>query len=217
MPLETFGQIVNEVLQFGFNDGPQVNRRRIENWVNEGQLKIARQVDAPEFQETEEIVQQAGVWKYPLPEGFLRLQDIYYPEYTTRLRPVDLQQFDLTAPALVEGPPEIYVVYQNELWVFPASIEGTGNLELRYFKKPPKLAAEGDVPTLNVDYLDLLVTYAVIRAYEAEDDLEMATSHKARWKEDLDEYASDVQWRVDDRPRVIDGTWGSGGYGGHWA
>jgi len=214
MPLETFGEVVNEVLQFGFNDGPQVNRKRVENWVNEGQYQIAREVEAPEFQETWVLTVKQGTWKYPLPADFLRIQDIYYPELVARLRPLDIQQFDMSAPARFEGPPEMYTLYQNELWVFPTPNNATDTLEVRYIKNAPTLKVESDVPLVNRNYLHLLVTYAVVRAFEAEDDAEMAQSHKARWKEDLDAYATDVQWRVVDRPRVLDGSWTGSGYGG---
>ncbi|HXJ92629.1 MAG TPA: hypothetical protein VMT20_07075 [Terriglobia bacterium] len=212
--LETFVEIVNEVLNFGFNDGPQVNRKRIESWVNEAQFQIAREVEASEFQETEVITLVQGQFKYPLPEDFLRVQDIYYPELVARLKPLDLQQYDMTAPAKFEGPPENYTLYGNELWVFPTPNNSTDTLELRYIKNAPALKAEGDVPLLDKNYLHLLVDYALVRAYEAEDDNEMAQAHKNRWKEDLDAYASDKQWRNVDRPRILEGSWTGSGYGG---
>jgi hypothetical protein len=212
--LETYADVVNEVLNYGFNDGPQVNRRRIERWVNEAQLQIARQVEATEFQATQAITLAKGVYKYTLPEGFLRAQDIYYPELQRRLRPVDLQQFDQTAPKVVEGPPSIYTIYGNELWFFPAP-NGTGEeLELRYIKRPPTLVAEADIPALNKDYLYLLVDYAASRAFEAEDDLEAANARMQRYKADLANFASDMQFQIVDRPHLVDGTWSSGAYSG---
>lgn len=212
--LETYGDIINEALNFGFNDGPQVNRGRIEKWVNEGQQQIARQVEAPEFQSTEVLTLKQGTWKYPLPSDFLRMQDIYYPELVARLRPLDIQQYDMSAPAKFEGPPEMYTVYASELWLFPTPNNSTDTLEVRYIKNAPALKAEADIPLLDKNYLHLLVDYAVTRAFEAEDDTEAAQAHKARWKEDLDNYATDKQWRIVDRPRVLDGSWTGSGYGG---
>lgn len=213
--LETYSDVVDEVLNFGFNDGPQVNRERIKKWVNEGQFQIARQVEAPEFQATEVVTLEQGVYQYSLPEDFLRLQDIYYPELVTRLRPIDLQQFDMAAPKKFEGPPETYTIYkQSELWLFPTPNNSTDTLEVRYIRRPTILVADADVPTLNKDYLHLLVGYAKARAFEAEDDLEAAQAHINRYKQDLDSYASDVQWRVADRPRTLDGSWSGSGYSG---
>ncbi len=212
--IENFGQCVNEVLNFGFNDGPQVNRGRVENWINEGQKQIAREVEAPEFQTTEVLTLKQGTAKYPLPSDFLRVQDIYYPELVCRLRPLDLAQYDATAPAKFEGPPENYTLYANELWLFPTPNNSTDTLEVRYIKTAPGLKAEGDVPLLDKDYLHLLVQYAVTRAFEAEDDLEAAQAHKARYQSDLDAYATDKQRRDVDRPRVLEGTWTGSGYGG---
>lgn len=214
MPLETFKEIVDEVLSYGFNDGPQVNRKRIQNWVNEALFEIARQVEAPEFQATEAISLTQGKYKYPLPTGFLRAQDIYYPELQTRLKPVDLQQFDLTAPKVVEGPPAIYTIYASELWVGPTPQASGETLELRFIKNPATLEADADVPALNANYYTLLTEYALGKAFEAEDDLESAQAHAGRFKTGLANYATDVQYRSVDRPRVVDGTWGGGFYGG---
>jgi hypothetical protein len=212
--LETFGECINEVLQYGFNDGPQVNRRRIEQWINEGQKQIAREVEAPEFQSTETLTLKQGEWKYPLPADFLRMQDIYYPELVARLRPLDIQQYDMSAPAKFEGPPEMYTVYGPELWLFPTPNNSTDALEVRYIKTAPTLKAETDIPLLDKDYLHLLTDYAIQRAFVAEDDIEAGTAWRTRFKEDLDAYATDKQWRIVDRPRVLDGSWTGSGYGG---
>lgn len=212
--LETFEQVVNEVLNYGFNDGPQVNRKRIENWVNEGQRQVAREVEAAEFQETYVLTVSQGVFTYALPENFLRVQDIYYPELVARLKPVDLQWYDMSSPSKFEGPPELYTVYKSELKVFPTPNNSTDILEVHYIKRPPALVAASDVPLMDKDYLHLLVDYAVERAFKAEDDIESATAWRTRYKEDLDAYATDKQWQVVDRPRILDGSWTGSGYGG---
>jgi hypothetical protein len=202
-----FSEIVEEVLRYGFNDGPQVNRDRIKAWVNEAQRELAREVEAPEFQETQTITMVPGQYKYALPEDFLRVQDIVYELLSSRLRPVDQQQFDLTAPALVQGPPVIYTLYQNQLWLYPGP-NSTDPLLMRYMQRPALLVADGDVPTLNSDYYQLLTDYALARAFAAEDDFEAAQFHQGRYEKDRDAYASDVQYRSIDRPRQISGTWG---------
>lgn len=209
--LENFGDIVGAALQFGFNDGPQVNKGRIENWVNDGLAWVTRQVEAPEFQSTETKTLTAGTFKYPLPSDFLRMQDIYYPEIWTRLKPVDLQQFDQTPQALWEGRPMLYALYGTELWLAPTPNNSVDKLELRYIKTAPVLKAEADIPLLNKAYLSMLVEYAVMKAFEAEDDPEAAQVHKGVFKEELARYSTDVQDRVVDRARVLDGTWGGGG------
>lgn len=212
MPLSTFGDVIGEVLQFGFDDGPQVNRKRIENWINQAQFQIAREVEAPEFQETDEITLEQGKFKYPLPANFLRTQDICYPNLLLRLKMCDLQQFDQTGE--ISGPPGMYTLYGKELWLFPTPNETGEELEHRYIKNAPVLVNESDVPLLNANYLHLLVDYAVERAYRAEDDLEMAAAHRTLYKEDLDAYATDVQQRFADRPHIISGTWAEGSSGG---
>ena len=115
--MKTFGEVTAEVLRFGFSDGPQVNKARIEDWINEGQTIIARQIEGPEFQASEELTMVTGKYKYTLPTGCLRIQDIRYPELLVRLRPTDLQQFDMRGN--VEGPPNRYTIWSNELWLYP--------------------------------------------------------------------------------------------------
>jgi hypothetical protein len=212
--LETFVELVNECLNYGFADGPQVNRKRFEQWINEGQFQIAREVEAAEFQETEVITLKQGKFKYTLPEDFLRVQDIYYPELVCRLKPLDLQQFDATAPAKFEGPPENYTIYADELWVFPTPNNSTDTLELRYIKNAPALVSENDIPLLDRNYLQLLVEWALMRAFMAEDDVEASQAHKNLYREMLDAYATDKQWRTVDRPRVLEGSWTGSGFGG---
>jgi hypothetical protein len=212
-----FGGLVKEVLEFGFNDGPQVNKARIEGWVNEAQQQVAREVEAPEFQETWVLKLVANIYKYELPANLLRIQDIYSPELLQRLHLLDLQQFDafghgeVGTPNSTSGTPEYYTLYKNEVWLFPTpgTISKGETLEVRYIAKPPYMTEEKSVPILAPDYWHLMIEYAVGRAFEAEDDFEAAQQHITRFKADLDAYGTDVQFRNVDRPRVVDGTWGS--------
>jgi hypothetical protein len=208
--LKTFEGIVNEVLQFGFNDSPQLNRPRVEGWVNEAQLQIARQVNAPEFQELENIVMVTGVYEYELPENFLRMQDVFYPELETRLKPVDVQKFNMNNPKVVQGNPEIYTLWKNKLQIFPAPKQASNEeLVLHYIMEPPYLKEE-EIPLLHPNYWHLLTDYAVCRGFLSEDDYEAAEVFQGRYQRDLAAYATDVQDRMDDRPHIIDGTWDEG-------
>jgi hypothetical protein len=212
---QNFLGLVDEVLRFGFNDGPQVNRNRIKAWINEALFQIAREVQGPEWQATEDLEMESGVYKYPLPEDFLRMQDIFYPEMRMRLRLLDLQQFDLHSPTVISGPPSMYTLYASELWLFP-NPNTNDTLELRYIRNPPQLTEDTDVPLLAPNYWHLLVDYAVSKAFRAEDDLEAAQAHMQLYKGDLAAFATDVQNQTVDRPRVLDGTWSAaaswGGY-----
>lgn len=214
-----FAGLVNEVLNYGFNDGPQVNRGRIKAWLNEAQYQIARQVEGPEYQATEAFKIVQGTYKYPLPPDFLRMQDIWYPSFGTRLRPVDLQQFDMNAPQIFEGTPSIYALYGKEVWLYPCPGNSQDELQLRYIAQPPQLVEDSDVPRLNPNYWHLLIRYALIRAFESEDDYEAAQTFRTTYERDLDDYATDVQERMVDRPKVVEGSWshqGGSSYGWGW-
>lgn len=209
MALTTFVDVVNEVLNFGFNDGPQVNRARVQNWVNEAQTQIARQVEGSEFQSTETITLVPSTYSYALPSDFARMLDVQYPVLNTRLVWVDPQDYDMSNVTQVFGPPATYTLYQSNLLLFPNPTHAD-DIVLRYMKVPATLVNDSDVPELNSNYLHLLVRYAAIRAFEAEDDYEAAQYFQGVYEKQLDQYASDVQLREVDRPRQIDGTWSFG-------
>jgi hypothetical protein len=149
-----------------------------------------------------------GQGTYALPTDFARIQDLSYPLFGYRLRGIDIQDYDLIAYSQgMNSAPQQYALDQFNLllWPFPNS---TDQLQMRYICVPPTLVADTDVPMLNPNYLDLLVSYSCRKAFEAEDDLEEAQYWSNQFKSDLQSYASDVQWRNVDRPRVLDGTWG---------
>lgn len=210
--MKTFADVKNEVLRYGFQDGPLVNEARIEDWINEAQLQVARNVDSMVFQATEEPTMVSGEYKLALPTGFLRMASIVYPLVAVRLKPVDLQTFDSMMGAQagstgtgIEGPPVAYTIFNKELWLFPTP-SNPDKLMLRFYKKPARLTGV-EVPALEEDYLHLLVDYAAWRAYRAEDDPEMANAHQQQYEKDLMKYASDVQNLQDDRPKQLQGTW----------
>lgn len=211
--LQTFLDLQNEVLNYGFNDGPQVYRSRIKQWLNEAEFQIARQVEGPEFQQNATIQLVVNQYIYPLPSGFARTQDISYPLMNMRLEPVDIQDFDMTSVTYVSGPPQKYSLDQGNLLLFPNPVTAD-QLIMRYIAVPTPMVNDTDTPTLTNNYLHLLVGYAIRKAFEAEDDYEAAQYFEAQYIKDLANYASDVQWREIDRPRQVDGTWSSGSGGG---
>lgn len=204
--MKTFDDVTKEVLRYGFDDGPQVNKGRIEEWVNEAQLQVARHVPAPEFLGVAEQVLTVGTYKYVLPSGAIDILSIVYPEAERRLKPVDLQTFDSYLASEIQSPPLIYTVFGTELWVWP-NPSAADKLLIRYTKKPARLVNPTDVPVLAEDYLHLLVDYALYRSYRAEDDLEAANTHQQQYEKDLARYAADVKRQQDDRPRQLQGTW----------
>jgi hypothetical protein len=208
--LQNFVGVVNEVLNYGFNDGPQVNRGRVEAWVNEAQFQIARQIEAPEFQEQAKYETETGVYELALPDDFLRVQDFWYPQLGMRLRGVDLQQYNQSGnPKLITGVPTLYTLYKDLLLLYPAPQQGNEELVLHYIREPPALVSQTDVPVLNPNYWHLLIDYALTRAFEGEDDYEAAQQFQGRYQRDLAAYGTDVQSRSVDRPVILDGTWSS--------
>lgn len=204
--LVTFVDVQNEVLNYGFADGPQVYRSRVQQWINEAEFQIAREVEGPEFQQNQTIQLIPNVYSYALPATFARVQSIAYPAMNTRLIPMDIQDFDLVDITNFSGPPAKYALDQNNLFLLP-NPNSADTLTFRYISVPTPMVNDTDVPTLNTNYLHLLVNYALWRAFDAEDDYEAKQNFFQQYTHDLANYAADVQWRNVDRGRQVDGTW----------
>lgn len=214
MALVTFLDLQNRCLSYGFNDGPQVNRELIKDLLNEAQHAIARQVEAPEFQTNATVQLVVNQYSYALPADFARVQDIVYPLMSWTLDPVDIKDFDMTDVSTTLGPPQRYALDQSNLFLFP-NPQAADTLTMRYIAVPPTMVADTDVPVLNANYLNLLVRAVLIELFAAEDDYEASQFWETLYEKRLDQYATDVQWRDVDRPRVLDGTWGGSGRGSY--
>ncbi|RPJ55687.1 MAG: hypothetical protein EHM23_25400 [Acidobacteria bacterium] len=128
--------------------------------------------------------------------GFKSMEAIYYKRTAAsyeRLYPLTEQEFrDTHLPGYhegVKGEPSVYYIDGQTLWVLPApSSAGTKTIELRYNKRPAALIADTDVPVTPVDYDEIILTAALVRAHKRANEINLAMAAQ----QDLDESFGDA-------------------------
>lgn len=180
---------------------------RVNAFLNNGLRNLARRVNfwAESAQQT--ITTVAGQASYPWPDDFgraryLRDTDPSSPHTlkAVRLRDIDESVVSTGRPYFfaVDGPAMLLYVTPDQEY----------DLELRYWKLPPLLVEDTDIPAIPDDYHRTLVYYALQRAYESEDDMEMGQYWAGQWAQGLREMANDVKFPLTDSPRRIRDMWG---------
>ena len=113
------------------------------------------------------------------------------------------------------GKPYFYDVNGLNLDLFPTT-DATYNVLLNYYKTPADMVNSTDEPDIPVQYHHLLVTYALIRCFERENDYDAATYHRQRFESDVLKCRTEVQYsqRDSSQPQLVSG-WTSPSDGHH--
>jgi hypothetical protein len=206
--VSTFLDIQNEVLAYGF-DATQY-RARVKNWINEGQQQIARQLELFDLFTQTTVATVVGTTTYTLPTDFVRLDSVIDAALPNTLEVIPLADaIESNANGAYTGRPLFYAIgpAPNSIVLSPVP-DAVYTLTLEYYKRPTDLSNDTDVSTLPADYHWLMTTYALQRAYRAEDDVQMAQFYTAEYKAGIQQLGTDRQYLADDSPRIIPGTWG---------
>lgn len=205
--MSTFQELYTEVLAYGFDATAYTTR--VKAWINEAQSRIARTVEVRELFTTSTVATVAGTVSYTLPADFIRINGLTNGTYGLELRPI----IDIDA-LLAEnmgttnsGSPSYYSLGPSGLYLSPCP-DAVYSLTMTYYKNPVALSANGDISTLPVNYHDLMVSYALSKAYRSEDDPQQSQFYYAEYARDLAQMRADRQYEIADSPRVIPGTWG---------
>jgi hypothetical protein len=129
--------------------------------------------------------------------GFKTVEAVYFKSGSTyiKLDPIDDSQFrESYFPAYQRGEtaeaPTVYRVDGNTLWVLPkVKSVGSATIELRYNSRPTPLTADNMVPITPVDYDEVIMLSALIRAHKRANEMQMAIVVQA----DLDEAFDDIR------------------------
>lgn len=204
--MATYLELQNEVLAHGFS--ATAYRGRIKTWLNEAQARIARRLNLREIQTTQTITTASGTATYALPANFVRVNGLVDPDYPLELRyvpdPDDLlvrnEGGDYT------GRPDRYSLNSDGLLLSPVP-DAVYALTLTYWSRPTDMTDDDDVSSLTADYHDVMVSYALSRAYRSEDDPQMSQFFYQEFMRDMAQMATDRQFEVRDAPRQVPGTW----------
>lgn len=198
----TFTQLQDEVLNHGFDES---YRARVKNWLNEAQGRVARYMQVPDFEAPYSVFTTPQNPTFSLPADFVRLVSLN--NLTT------LRCLDPSTPQLLDayparsGEPLVFALDPafDAVRLYPTPDQAY-ELRLRYFASPTAMSDTNPTSAIPADYTDLLVTYALSRAFRAEDDYEAANFFSGQFTVELQKAATDLQYR-DTTTKQVPGIW----------
>lgn len=202
----TFRSLQDEVLEHQFSEAKY--RPLVKTWLNEAQRRAVIESEMRIEETSETYATTAGDATYALPSNFNRLIDVFNTETNETLTPVDIREFD-QLPAS-QGKPYAYTVIGSELNLY-ATPDGEYPLKLRYWKLPADMVEDNSTPEIPVQYQELLIAYAMKKAFMREDDFQAAQMWDTIWKEGILKMRGEVQHDVFEGPRQVEGSWSSQG------
>jgi hypothetical protein len=217
--------IRNEILAHGF-DPLSFTASRLNNYINDGLMLIARRADYYANEGQMPVVTVAGTSIYPLLPGVgagyqgltagasetsapfssvARIKSCRDIGRNVELEAV--QERDIDRSSTAQGTPNFYAIGNGgNLLLYPTP-DAVYSLLLRCWFLPPKLVNDTDVPVLPQDWHHLLWEYGCWKCYEAEDDPTMGGYWKAAFMESLAEFAADQKFPSTDFPTQINSIW----------
>lgn len=201
-----FLEMQNEVLAHGFDQ--TVYRTRIKRWLNEAQARIVRILELPNFYTTATITTAVGTDTYNLPSDVIRINgvtDASAPSELTYVNdPADIDYYNQNGQSM--GDPQYYSITATGIRLSPVP-DSVRTLTLDYYKSASTLSADTDVSSIPSDYHDVMISYALSRAYRSEDDMQMSQFYYSEFSRDLNQLGADRQSVVRDGPRQVPGMW----------
>jgi hypothetical protein len=201
-----FISLQNEVLAHGFD--ANTYRSRIKNWLNEAQSRIGRILELPNLYTTSTITTSSGTDTYDLPTDVIRINGVTNPNSPSELAyvndPADVNYYNQAGQNM--GEPQYYTYTGTSLRLAPIP-DATYSLTVDYYKSPTTLSNDTDTSVLPSDYHDVMISYALSRAYRSEDDMQMSQFFYAEFMRDLNQMGADRQSVVRDGPRQVPGSW----------
>lgn len=204
--------LINECLAHGF--APEIYRTRMFTWTNEACKRLYRFVRMPAGEKRTILTVPAGSDEEDLPQGFVRMLQVLWRDTSGNVRElVSLKPQEAERLAGQQGRPWGYTLFGGKIRTVPIP-DTDVDLLLVYRSTSSDLVNENDVLPVPEGWESLVVAYVLWRAYESEDDGEMATYWKNQWDEGVLWLAGDTSF--DDRQRQ-ERVGGMMAYGSWWA
>jgi hypothetical protein len=204
--MATFLEMQDEVLNHGFD--PSTYRARVKNWLNEAQGRISRLLELPSLYTTTSIPTVNGTDTYSLPTNVIRINGVTNASSPSELSyvedPADINYSNQNGQNL--GEPQYYTFFGTSLRLSPIP-DAVYTLTVDYYQTANTLQADSDVSLLPSDYHDIMISYALSRAYRSEDDMQMSQFFYSEFMRDLQFMGADRQSVVRDGPRQVPGMW----------
>lgn len=211
---------------FGDEAGVQITDQDIIRWINDAQEKITLENEGlMETTGSTDIVQ--GQAEYDVPADMSVLRSLAYKGY--RLKYMSFAEFNeyidgFAAPDSVTpygaGIPEIFMVWDNKIRIFPKPSENLpGGLTVYYIRHPPSVGNLADALTVPLQYHNAVVKFCLKEAYELDEDYNKAQAVKTDFENDVMKLNDRNKWVSQEYyPRITtlpeDENYGNYGYWG---
>lgn len=211
---------------FGDEAGVQVTDADIIRWINDAQEKIVLENEGlMEATAATDTIQ--GQMVYDVPSDMSVLRSLKYRGY--RVKPMSFNEFNeyidgYSAPDNVTpygpGIPEVFMVWENKITLFPKPNESlTGGLTVYYIKHPTPVENLADALTVPLQYHNAVVKYCLKEAYELDEDYQKAQLVKEDFENDVMKLNDRNKWTAHEYyPRITtlpeDENYGNYGYWG---
>jgi hypothetical protein len=174
-------QLRAEVLAHGF-DPVLFPSSRIDTYINDAYMDFVVSVHYYTDEASLPIQTAVGVTQIAWPADLGDARSLVDTDRQRELHQVSLA--DLDSAQTVQGTPVLYAVNGPGFELYPAP-DGIHNLLLRYWRLPPRLVVDFDVPTIPDEYHRLLWYWGCKEAYASEDDAQTAQYWEAQYKEQM--------------------------------
>jgi hypothetical protein len=197
----TTANLLSEVLAHQFNSGRYSDL--IVTWLDQAQKRIYRKSKLRTAQDVYEFDTEADEPEYALPADYARIERVINTDIQNPL--LFMEQKDYDDADTSDGTPDRYVIFGTNLFLYPTP-NAAVPIRLRYWTLPPTITTETN-PVIPDDYSQLLVEYALSKAYQAEHDFDAATYHRSNFDVELLNLTSETTEDSREAPTRVKGCW----------
>lgn len=202
----TYKELQDEVLAHGFRES---YRTRVKTWLNQGQSEVYRLLDIIDVRTQGSITTIIGTSVYSTPpvsnatiEGVIDEALGFSLEFRTY---EDL--LAKNALGTFTGRPIEYAIAGSQGVILSPVPDAVYTLTVVYFTRPVNMSADGDQSTLPDDLDHAMISWALSRAFRAEDDAQMSQFYMSEFQRDVINYGEWAGQKSKD-PTQVSGTWG---------
>ncbi|MFE1145194.1 phage adaptor protein [Streptomyces rochei] len=211
---------------FGDEAGVQITDQDVIRWINDAQEKIVLENEG--LMETTVATDTVeNQMEYDVPPNMSVLRSLKYKGY--RLKYMSFAEFNeyIDGYSAADGVssygpgiPEVFMVWNNKITLFPKPNENlTGGLTVYYIKHPESVGNLADALTVPLQYHNAIVKFCLKEAYELDEDYQKAQAVKADFDNDVMKLNDRNKWVSQEYyPRITtlpeDENYGNYGYWG---
>lgn len=199
----TFLEMQNECLHDDFD--PVKYRPYVKIWLNEALHRLRRRLRMAKNEAVSAVTTISGTDTYSLPSDCVRAHELRSTVTNDRyvLTEAPIEDFDARG-STENGKPLEWALYAGSIVLWPTP-DGAYALQLRYDSDAASMSADTDVPGIDDDYVDVLVSYARSKAFRAEGDIEMARALMDDYRVGVAEAANDLNHQSRPKVRQVQG------------